>query len=80
MAIKNLKKSLTSSVQDAQVVRTSEDATSNASSDTSAVARAGLWVLISNLQQVGRRLCQTFWQPFKLSKHWQFWWYQTNQS
>jgi protease secretion system membrane fusion protein len=45
MAIKNFKKSLTSSVQDAQVVRTSEDATSNASSDTSAVARAGLWVL-----------------------------------
>ena len=45
MAIKNFKKSLTSSVQDAQVVRTSEDATSNASSDTSAVARTGLWVL-----------------------------------
>ena len=45
MAIKNFKKSLTNSVQDAQVVRTSEDATSNASSDTSAVARAGLWVL-----------------------------------
>ena len=45
MAIKNFKKSLTSSVQDAQVVRTSEDATSNASSDTSAVARVGLWVL-----------------------------------
>ena len=45
MAIKNFKKSLTSSVQDAQVVRTSEDAISNASSDTSAVARVGLWVL-----------------------------------
>ena len=45
MAIKNFKKSLTSSVQDAQVVRTSEDATSNASSDTSSVSRAGLWVL-----------------------------------
>ena len=45
MAIKNFKKSLTSSVQDAQVVRTSEDATSNASSDTSAVSRVGLWVL-----------------------------------
>ena len=45
MAIKNFKKSLTSSVQDAQVVRTSEDDTSNASSDTSSVSRAGLWVL-----------------------------------
>ena len=45
MAIKNFKKSLTSSVQDAQVVRTSEDAASNASSDTSAVSRVGLWVL-----------------------------------
>jgi protease secretion system membrane fusion protein len=45
MAIKNFKKSLTSSVQDAQVVRTNEDATSNASSDTSSVSRAGLWVL-----------------------------------
>ena len=45
MAIKNFKKSLTSSVQDAQVVRTSEDATSNVSSDTSSVSRAGLWVL-----------------------------------
>ena len=45
MAIKNFKKSLTSSVQDVQVVRTNEDATSNASSDTSAVSRAGLWVL-----------------------------------
>ena len=45
MAIKNFKKSLTSSVQDAQVVQTSEDATSNAYSDTRAVSRAGLWVL-----------------------------------
>ena len=45
MALKNFKKSLTSSVQDAQVVRTSEDDTSNASSDTSSVSRAGLWVL-----------------------------------
>ena len=45
MAIKNFKKSLTSSVQDAQVVRTSEDDTSNVSSDTSSVSRAGLWVL-----------------------------------
>jgi len=45
MAIKNFKKSLTSSVQDAQVVQTSEDAASNAYSDTRAVSRAGLWVL-----------------------------------
>jgi protease secretion system membrane fusion protein len=45
MAIKNFKKSLTGSVQDAQVVRTSDDVTTNASADTSAVARAGLWVL-----------------------------------
>ena len=45
MAIKNFKKSLTNSVQDAQVVRTSEDDTSNVSSDTSSVSRAGLWVL-----------------------------------
>lgn len=45
MAIKNFKKSLSSSVQDAQVVRTTEESASNAASDTSAVARAGLWVL-----------------------------------
>ena len=45
MAIKNFKKSLIGSVQDAQVVRTSDDVTTNASADTSAVARAGLWVL-----------------------------------
>ena len=45
MAIKNFKQSQTGSVQDAQVVRTSDDVTTNASADTSAVARAGLWVL-----------------------------------
>jgi protease secretion system membrane fusion protein len=45
MAIQKFNPSKTDVVQDAQVVSTSEDALLNASGDTRAVARMGLWVL-----------------------------------
>ncbi len=45
MPINNLKKSLTSVVQDAQVVQSNEEGTSKASSDTRSIARGGLWIL-----------------------------------
>ena len=45
MAIQNLTKSSKATAQDAQVVNTAEAGGMRASSDTSAVARTGLWVL-----------------------------------
>ena len=45
MAKSNLKQSLKSSVQDAQVVTSNDDDGPRASSDTRAVARTGLWIL-----------------------------------
>ena len=45
MALQNLTKSSKAAAQDAQVVSSAEAGGMRASSDTSAVARTGLWVL-----------------------------------
>ena len=45
MALQNLTKSSKAAAQDAQVVNTADAGGLRASSDTSAVARTGLWVL-----------------------------------